>query len=225
MPRVKLIREYAIRLVHPILGIYYYNYTNYNWYNGGSWFMFTQDLSKVSKRKNIKSLEKQISQITESDLSSDVSFEIHSDKILLPLGKELKENLDPEIKNKIFHHRNRYYYSIDNIVSKYHIDKAENDFNESNKILSSNIKSIVDMFNDSEYLNDDFIKTIKSLEYNVNVCRDNYNFLKETKKTSKQAQLDIIDASFNFRYLKLKTLGKIKNDAHQEDVDQESVKI
>jgi hypothetical protein len=206
MPRKKLIREYAIRLTHPILGEYYFNYiNNYNWYCNDSLFMFTQELSKVSKRKDIKTLEKQISQIIESLKHNK------KDKILIPFGLEIPKNLPEEVKVKIFCNRKRYYYPIDTIISKHHIEQAKTIFDETNQLVISDAQKIVDMISNSQHLRKDFVKIINRLENNVSICRKNSELI-EKNKDSIDVKLDIVDASFGFRYLKLKTLNKLNEE-------------
>lgn len=62
--RRKTTKEYAIRLVHPELGEWYYHYNNNNYQCNT--FFFTQDLNKVITWKTLKFVEKEIQDITEN---------------------------------------------------------------------------------------------------------------------------------------------------------------
>ena len=79
-------KEYAIRLVHPEWGDWYYQYTpeNYYWGRSNTDPVFTQNLSKVTTWKTTKSVEQKISDIQESLNKKK--------KIRLNFGKNVDDN-------------------------------------------------------------------------------------------------------------------------------------
>lgn len=213
MPRRKTNKEYAIRLVHPDLGEYYFNYNNtgdnYAYYNNKpSSFMFTQTLKKVNIWKTLSVVEAQILQMIE-DLNSKKG------KILIPFGSELNENWSEKAKANMIFKRKKYYYQINNIVSKYHIDSAKSNIKKLDETLLADSIMITEMIKNSLHLEKDFMKKIKQFENDINSYRKDYSLL-DKHMNFDVAYLDIVDASYGFRYLKLKTLKELSNENETE---------
>lgn len=206
MGRRKGHKEYAIKLVHPELGDYYYHYNN----NGGYYnpcknnalfsFYFTQNLNKVSTWKTLKFVEKQILEIKNR-------LDQKNGKILIELGKDAKD----ELKENAILSRKKYYYPIKSIMSKVHIDNAKNNLDKLNQTLVEDSKLITKLIKSSKHLEKDFMKIFHKLHDDINSYRKDHNFL-EMNSNAEPIFLEIVDASYSFRLLKLKTLKKIQND-------------
>ena len=213
--RRKSNKEYAIRLVHPDFGEYYFNYDNRNYDNlnhGTYIFMFTQTLSNVRKRKTLKIVEKQILDIT-NKLSDSIN-----NKILIPITEELREKLNEEIKSKLLFQRSKYYFIIQSVISKYHVNDAKNNIERLNVSLIEDSKQITNSIRETLHIEKDFMKVLKKFESDINQYRKDYSFL-EKHTNIEVAYLDIVDASYGFRYLKLKTLREINIEDETEVVN------
>jgi len=198
MPRIKSNKEYAIRLTIPSipeLGHYYYSYNN----NGDSFassesrYMFTQDLSKVNKRKTLVRVKNDIIQIQDT-------LKLDKGEILISFGKKLDEDINENVKSKLFLHRGTYYLKINKVFSNYQIENAKKIKNDLDKTLSKDAQYIADIIKNSQHLSK-----------NVNLYRKSYNLIKENEMTM-PSTLDIVDASHNFRFLKLKKLAEKNNN-------------
>lgn len=211
MGRRKLTKEYAIRLVHPEIGEYYFNYINTGgYYETKTDAIFTQTLSKVRKWKTLKTVEEQILTITNELKSKKL-------KIFIPITNDARENFSDDIKNKMICNRKKYYYPIEKVISKHHINAARNNVNRLNETLLCDTKMISEMIEKSEHLEKDFMKIIKKLENDLNTYRKDHSFLDKNKDVD-IAHLDIVDASYGFRYLKLKTLREFVVDESESEL-------
>jgi hypothetical protein len=196
-------KEYSIKLVHPEFGVFYYQYSNLNSWNGVGTYFFTQNLSKVSTWKNIKYTEKKILKITET-------LESRKAKILLSFDDDLKNKFITN--SKLIISRKKYYYPITNkIVSKTHINLSKNKIDELNKTLVNDSKSITKLIKKSKHVEKEFMSIFKKLENDINSYRKEHKFL-ESNKNSEDIYIDIVDASYNFRLLKLRTLKTVQNE-------------
>ena len=209
MPRIKSNKEYAIRLTIPSipeLGHYYYSYNN----NGDSFassesrYMFTQDLSKVNKRKTLVRVKNDIIQIQDT-------LKLDKGEILISFGKKLDEDINENVKSKLFLHRGTYYLKINKVFSNYQIENAKKIKNDLDKTLSKDAQYIADIIKNSQHFNKNFIGVVNKLSKNVNLYKKSYNLIKENEMTM-PSTLDIVDASHNFRFLKLKKLAEKNNN-------------
>lgn len=200
MGRRKIIKEYTIKLIHPELGEWYYHYNN-NYYNK-SCFYFTQDLSKVTTWKTIKYVQREIKKIIEK-LEKSKKY-----KIFLEFGKDPKE----ELKDKMNISRKKYYYPIESVTSKVHFDNAKTTIDTLNKSLVDDSKMITKMIRKNKHIEDNFNDLINKLVSDVKEYKENFNFLEKNNKNNSKILLDIVDASYGFRLLKLRTLKKKSED-------------
>lgn len=200
MGRRKLIKEYAIRLIHPELGEWYYHYCNNNY--GRYEFFFTQDLNKVLTWKTLKFTNKEI-QVMIKNLEKG-NYGAH--KILLEFGKTPKE----ELKDKMIISRKKYYYIIKSIpISKFHIENAQNIIDNLDKSLVEDSKNITKILKKNKK-SDNLPILINKLSNDIDRYKKEAFFLEKTTQNSGNYVLDIVDASYNFRLLKLRTLKKVQ---------------
>lgn len=237
MSKIKINNEYAIRINHPDLGIFYFSYCGLN--EKFNTFVFTKILSKVQTWKTSKFAEKQIDIII-SKMESDKG------KIYLSLG----ENIECEYTDKIFQSRKKYYYLIDsiqNVRSKINLLTADKNIKKLNDTLINDSENIYNLYNNIK--NNLFINKIKKLnncdvdldeilKYSIETLSsiNTYNGIQndlvlkvnnyledlslykkeiciiEESKTYEGLYLDIIDASYGFRKLKLNTLNSLQDN-------------
>jgi hypothetical protein len=200
MGRRKTNKEYTIRLVHPELGEFYYHYTNGDW--GRNTYFFTRDLHKVTTWKTVKYVDGEIKKII---LNLDAKSK---SKILLEFGKDVPKE---ELLLKMTISRKKYYYPITKVSSRFHIDNAKNTLNKLEETLLNDSKFITKMIKKSRHVEDGFMHIVNKLTNDLNLYRKEYSFL-ENNKDSEPIYLDIVDASYGFRLLKLKTLKKAQTE-------------
>ena len=212
MARFKTNKEYAIKITHPEFGVYYYshyNYTgeysyNYNNYNKSKVnYIFVQDLSKVLTWKSTSFTQKKITEIN-SDLHSN------SGKILLSLGNEITQ----DIKNGAILSKKKYYFEINAVTSKETAKTAQDDLDRLNISLVEDSKNIAKLINKNKHVEKDFQKEFmeifKQFSADINLCIKSYNFLDNSQNV--KVFIEIVDASYNFRLLKLRTLNKLQEE-------------
>lgn len=200
MPRLKTNKEYAIKITHPEFGEYYYSH-----YNDGypTKYVFVKDLSKVLTWKTKSFVEKQIIEII-SNLHS------HIGHILLSLGNDIKQ----ELKSKVILSKKKYYYLINAVTSREIIETAQNDLDRLNVTLLEDCINITKLIEKNKHVEKEFqkefIKIFKQLGSDINLCRKSYNLLDNPQNA--KVFIEIADASYKFRLLKLRTLNKIKEE-------------
>jgi len=205
MTRLKSNKEYAIKLVHPEFGDFYLTYKNTPVYNTPLTYFFSKNLSKVSTWKTLSYLEKEVSEIYKK-LDNSIG------KIHLSFG-ELNMNDDVDnlildntiFKQKMIISRKKYYFPISDITSKELVENAKEIINNLNTTLIEDSKNITNLLIDSNQMEKSFMKTFGKLGSDIHLYRKNKNFL-EKFKDNNYAYLEIVDASYKFRLLKLKTL-------------------
>lgn len=196
--RAKSNKEYAIRISNPKVGDFYYSHYNEN----GRKCMFTQDLSKVSKWKTKKIVEGIIK-----------DYLIRSNyNLVISLGK-VDTDYVPTDKNK-YVFRKRLYYSIPAVAEKGKIVEV----NESMELIYDSLKRQLMDFNnllsDDDFLRKQYEKEnrdiLNKFVNDINIFKKHQNnIIKYTKDLENTFFLDIVNASFNFRTLKIKTLNTI----------------
>ena len=208
--RAKLRKDFAIKLIHPEMGDFYFHYSNriYNnsnrIYNNSNriynnyTFYFTQNLNKVNTWKTSKYAETQIKQISEYLQNKNA-------KILLEFGEEPNE----EMKKKLTVSRKKYYFTINSVISKIHFEEAKNNINKLNETLINDSKMITKLIRKCKHVEKDFLKIVNKLTNDINLYRKDHSFL-EKNKDSEPIFLDVVDASYGFRLLKLRTLKKVQ---------------
>ena len=224
MSKIKTNKEYAIKVVHPEFGDFYFSYDGHGGFK--KTYIFTKNLSKVVTWKTSKFAKKQIDLIL-SYLETDKG------KILLSLGEEVDEN----VKNRTILSRKKHFYPVNLAKSKLRVNDAIINIKglNSNMIVNSKnlIKSIDNLsknifINNFESSFDDrkmFLnlehteESIKKIKDSLNVLGKFYNdsiFYVDEHKTIKNYEedvdvyLDMVDASNNFRGLKMRTLKKLE---------------
>lgn len=210
MGRIKTNKEYSIKLIHPEFGEYYLNYIrdNNQYCYGyaknkiGYSYIFTKNLNKVTTWKNAKTIESTINLIKDSLCNGTC-------EILLSLGKEVKE----EIIDKLICSRKKYYFRILFATSQPLIDEAKKNINSLNISLLRDSELIMEAIKNGGHIEKDFSKQIKKLDSQVSKYRTDYLFLEEAEKSG--VLLDIVDASYGFRFLKLKNLKNLNNESEE----------
>lgn len=198
MGRIKNSKEYAI-ILKTKFGDYYYNYTNHNViYNE---FIFTQDLSKVSKWKTLKIVKNQIWNIKEK-------LETNYNKILLHVDDV--NNFEIDDKNKIIWKRKKPYYPILKVSSNIHLNKAKSNIESLNKNLYNDAEYVFNMIKENKHMEKDFISIFKKLSNDIILYRKEFSFIQKYSNENVETYLDIVNASYGFRFLKLKNLNEIE---------------
>jgi len=240
MPRKRSNKEYAIRLTHPKLGIFYFNYENtqyYNYNHNDTKLVFTQNLKKVRTWKTLNAVNENISNI------KDRLDNNKNDKIILPISNEKAEEIisinDAQLPSShLILSRKNYYYSISSIISKTHLDLAKSEIDnlditmvngseeitklikKSNffkndftalfeKMKNGDFTEVTKLLNNSQNFEKKFTQLFGKLKNDINKYQKNYMYF-EKNKNNVGVTLDIADASYGFRLLKLKTLAKIE---------------
>lgn len=222
MPRIKTSKEFAIKLIHPQFGDFYFSYAGWN--SGQYQYVFVQNLSKVTKWKTTKFTEKQINLII-SNLKQKKG------RIMISFGSIIDESL----KLIMIESKRKYYLPVTLLKTKIELNKATDSVNKNNFMFKENSKNFLDSFkniqNDLIFKLNDYILDGDASMENIDIDKytsDVDQFLKNTKNLSKNIKnyisdkkiieeakkydgvyLDIVDASYNFRGLKLKTLKAI----------------
>jgi len=127
--------------------------------------------------------------------------------ILLEFGEEPKD----ELKDKLTVSRKKYYFTIKSIMSKQLIKTAKDNVDKLNESLVDDSKMITKLIKKNKHVEKDFMSIINKLTTDVNMYRKDYKFL-EKNKDAEPVYLDIVDASYGFRLLKLKTLKKMQTE-------------
>lgn len=204
MPRIRTNKQYAISLVHNDLGNFYFNYLNDGGYNGDyKKYMFTKNLNKVHKWKTLSVVEEYI-----EELVSNLKF--NKNKISIQFEKTIP-NVPIEYESKIENYRGRYYLDINKITSKNIIDKSKTVLENLDETLEMDSFFIYNKIKNCSHTEiDDFDKIIKKLANDIKKYQYNYKRLEENKKMLDNCYLDIVDASYNFRTLKLRNLKSLQ---------------
>lgn len=213
MPKNKIFKDFAIKLIHPDFGDFYYSWRREHNY------VFVKELPKVMKWKTTKFTEKQI-KLIQSDL------EKNKGSILLSFG----DNVNDSLKSRMIISKKRYYFPITEIIDMSNLNVAKEGINKYNSefkdVYEKFLVSLKDIKNDLLLKNTDEKTFINDINENILTFK---NFVKDTNKLSKNidnylyhknileelsthsgSYLDIVDASYNFRKLKLNTINKNK---------------
>jgi hypothetical protein len=179
-------KEYAIRLYHPEFGDFYYSHSN-DTYTRSKKFCFVKNLKRVAKWKKKDVAEKNMEYILGKNyhilfLSFDKNSEI--------------QHTDIEVYGK------RKYYTINRLpLTEKNIETLKLKNEELEKSLSINFDLMSELFN-KKIFNDDFFKRVNLFKKDTKTYKDNH----EKLRSDEGVILDVVDASFNFRSLKLKKL-------------------
>lgn len=192
MPRFKSNKEYALKLCHPEFGDFYFNYQDKKIYK------FTKDLSKVLKWKTSNYIENIISNI-ENHLNNN------SGEILLMFGAEV----DDVLKRKLVFERKKYYHHIKFITNHSSLKIAKDEYEKINDIMISNIKEFAKIFKNKIYDKQKFVQARSKFNQNVSIHDKAYNCV-QNHNNSVQVIFSVVDASYGFRLLKLRTLRSIQ---------------
>lgn len=225
MPKNKIKQEFAIKLIHPDFGDYYFSH--FSWHDSKHSFVFVKDLSKVEKWKTIKFTQKNIENLRKS-------IETDRGKIMLSFG----ENVDDSIKHLMILSKKKYYLPITDIKIISHLNDAIENLNMTDKDFQDVSINFIDNFkniqNDlilkiNDYILDDdstiqkykmddylleirhFLKSTIKLHKTLHKYVKNKEIIKELQDY-KGSYIDIVDASYNFRTLKLRTLNSIYDE-------------
>lgn len=203
-------KEYTVRLTHPEFGEYYFSHINRHGYSAASSFkfsyVFTKDLSKVTTWKTIKYVENEIKDITEKLI-------YHKADILFSFGSEVKD----EIKNKLIFSRKKYYYRIEKIASLQSIENSKNIIDELKVSLVTDSENITQLIKDNKLIEKDFNKKITKFKEDISRYKFNYEFIE--KLNDDITTIDIADASYGFRALKLRKLNNYQ-EKNEEIIEE-----
>lgn len=227
--RKKTNKEYAIRLVHPELGEFYFSYIKYSdsyrSYNDIISFMFTKDLSKVKKWKTLDIVKNEVMNMP------DIIRKSSANSVLLKIDDSVKTG-------KVIISRKKYYYSITNIGSEIYINKFKEKIENINKIIFDLKKSIKEekinynnikleiktkIENDQDIDNiikghHVFLEKLNIIKKDINNCKKYQIELNKLNihlnDIENGIKIDIVDASFNFRLKKLKMLNTFQEEVN-----------
>lgn len=189
MSKLKSKREYAIRLVFPEVGEYYLSRIESTWNNCN--YLFTSDLSKVQKWKTKNKLDEIIKNISESKNS-----------IFLLLGTET--DLLPKYKDDITYSMKKYRFLIKKITTKDNIDKIRSDIGNLDLVLLEDSSIITNLIQNNN-VDKETLNFLKKFENDIRLYRKLNGYLSIFDDNK---YIDIVDASYGFRYLKLKALNE-----------------
>jgi hypothetical protein len=214
MPRFKSNKEYAIRITHEQFGelylsreniIYEYKNNSYsNWYGGYkvsiTKFIFTKSLSKVKTWKTLKLAEEKSNSIINTINTNQ------KNKIYLDFGKT--PNTTEDVKRLLICERLKYFLIITKLVNSNSSQRNKIDSNLSKQHvkLVKDANLIAETIKNSEFINGNFHNSIEKLKTDVIKYTQDYEKF-EKSKLSENITFDIIDASYNFRLVKLKRLN------------------
>ena len=110
-------------------------------------------------------------------------------------------------------YRKGYVYYITSITSKTHLDKAKNDVKQLSESLLNDSKMVTKLIKTPSFMSvsNNVKKILQGLVKDVNLYEKSYNYVQKNKNVE-PVYLDIVDASYNFRFLKLKTLKGIQKE-------------
>lgn len=199
MGRIKTNKEYTIKLIHPEFGEYYLYYIRNNSYGNGISYIFTKNLNKVLTWKTIKYVEEEMKSI--KDRLSNVTGDI-----LLSFG----ENVNEELKPRLIYSRKKYFFKVSFATSHALMEEAQNNINSLNISLLTDSELIFETIKNGMHFEKEFSKIIKNLDSQISKYRTEYFFLEKSKTNG--VFVDIVDASYNFRFLKLKNLNNLSDN-------------
>lgn len=189
-------KEYAIRITHPEIGGFYFSYDNWGKY------IFTSDLSKVRKWKTLDVVKKQIDRlINNTNYYNDGRSRIRISDFDVP----------NHLLSNVIHERKQKYYLVKKLVSKSNIRNIEKNMDDIYNVLKPDFKNISDLFQKDKFkeiqYEEDFLKYFNGFLKLLNEYKKNQRILsKQLNNKYETIYIDIVDASFNFRGLKLKKL-------------------
>jgi hypothetical protein len=206
MPRRKTNKEYAIRLTHKDLGVYFFHYANSLCYyssNNQTKFMFSNKLNLAKTWKTYSVVEEYI-----ENMIQGASKKRGKDSIIISFGREY-----PDIPSdySLQTHRNIYQYlvNVGEIIPKDKLISSKESLEFLQKIFIKESKSINDALIKAKF-DDGFDTRLRKLANKIKTYKENYDFLRKYEKFNGAITLDIVDASFNFRNYKLKKLQKLQ---------------
>lgn len=193
MGRLKLPKnnkEYAIRLYHPEFGYFYYSHSNIA-YTRNKKFYFVQNLKTVAKWKK--------KDVAEKNMEYILSKKYHT--LLLSFNKNSEiQHTNIEVYGK------RKYYTINRIpLTEKNIETLKLKKEELQKALDINFVLMSELFN-QKIFNDNFFKMVNLFKRDTRAYKDIHDKL----RNDEVVVIDIVDASFNFRGLKLKNLNSLE---------------
>lgn len=206
MARKKILKDYTIKITHPEFGEYYLNYIRNNYGYSSTIdvsYLFTKNLNKVKTWKTTKSIESEIKFMQERLVKN-------RGEILLIFGSDV----DDELKTRMVVSCKRYYFKITSFVDKIKINAAKNNISLLDSTLISDSELITEGIKNGDHIIDKtFVKKIKQLQSDISNYKEDYLYLEKNKDVD--VTVDIADASYGFRLLKLKNLRKVKDDVEE----------
>ena len=210
MGRIKSNKQYSIRITHPIHGVFYYSHFNWDKMQ----YIFTQKLSSVSKWKTKK--------IVEQNISEMVQHTTNSRNIVFQVGVVKDDDTtlgDIELGQDMFVFRKRIYQKVRQVIKKSEVSESSDEMLKIYDTLKLGLKELNELFGDDSFIDVQYEKDTKSIfnrfVQNMNMYNKHQNRVIKATKLRKNNQLvyiDLVNSSFNFRGLKLKTLTSYGDD-------------
>ena len=161
-------------------------------------FMFTKDLIKVKTWKTLNCAKETISSMI-SNLEKNLS------QILIPLTKEQESKFE---ESKLIFIRKKAYYPIKSITSQLQYNLSKEVINKLSPVLAEDSKKITDLIEGNKITDIEFMPIFRKFENDVHEYITGFNLVE--RHNNGEPLLDIVDASYGFRLIKLQTLAKIQ---------------
>ena len=195
MSRIKSKKEYTL-IIHSKLGDFFFHYYLGNYY-------FTQNLNKVKTWKSRKFSEKTILKILEKENS-----------ILLELGNNCESY--EEYKDQLIYSRNKYFLPLKYVKYMNKINEISSRFELLNYSLIKDAESITETIRNFNHTEKSFRKIINNFRDDIWEYQE-YNKIIQVRNNKNVPIIDIVDASFNFRFLKLTKLNQTQGMMNEYD--------
>lgn len=191
-------KEYAIKITNKNLGDFYYHYTKILWKDNYKYYVFSKKTIGVRKWKTIQYINTVIDEIFEKLLHrSPRSI------ILLECTDLFNEGIVKESEYNLLISRKKCFIQVTKVSSKNMIERT--DLEISNYV--SKITSLMKTAENDKILD---LTVVKKMLDNLELKITSYNKYKKCDNANYQDyinnSIDYVDASYNFRLLKLKKL-------------------
>lgn len=193
-------KEYAIKITNKNLGDFYYHYTKILWKDNYRYYVFSKKTIGIRKWKTIGYINTVIDEIFEKLLHNN---RIARSMILLECTDLFNEGIVKESEYNLLISRKKCFIQVTKVSSKNMIERT--DLEISNYV--SKITSLMKTAENDKILD---LTVVKKMLDNLELKITSYNKYKKCDNANYQDyinnSIDYVDASYNFRLLKLKKL-------------------
>lgn len=193
-------KEYAIKITNKNLGDFYYHYTKILWKDNYRYYVFSKKTIGIRKWKTIGYINTVIDEIFEKLLHNN---RIARSMILLECTDLFNEGIVKESEYNLLISRKKCFIQVTKVSSKNMIERT--DLEISNYV--SKITSLMKTAENDKILD---LTVVKKMLDNLKLKITSYNKYKKCDNANYQDyinnSIDYVDASYNFRLLKLKKL-------------------